>query len=92
MVQEGLQRETPMNPNSMCPEVWTEYDELSRDNIRNLADNRAYTSETVLDLLRILAPKMMQRGEAHFSHGVADNLDDPKYDHYKYWSNPLEMK
>ncbi|TKY67127.1 putative phospholipid:diacylglycerol acyltransferase 2 [Spatholobus suberectus] len=35
---------------------------------------------------------MMKRGEAHFSHGIAENLDDPKYAHYKYWSNPLETK
>jgi hypothetical protein len=35
---------------------------------------------------------MMQRGSVHFSYGIADNLDDPKYQHYKYWSNPLETK
>jgi hypothetical protein len=35
---------------------------------------------------------MMQRGNVHFSYGIADNLDDPKYQHYKYWSNPLETK
>jgi len=34
----------------------------------------------------------MQRGSAHFSYGIADDLDDPKYQHYKYWSNPLETK
>lgn len=79
--------------NSECQEVWTEYDEIGRESIRNAADNRAYTSRTVLDLLRVLAPKMMKRGEAHFSHGIADNLDDPKYNNdQKYWSNPLEMK
>ncbi|KAK6141282.1 hypothetical protein DH2020_024977 [Rehmannia glutinosa] len=36
--------------------------------------------------------EMMRRAEAHFSHGIADNLDDPIYNHYKYWSNPLETK
>ncbi|XP_074562457.1 phospholipid:diacylglycerol acyltransferase 1-like [Curcuma longa] len=35
---------------------------------------------------------MMQRGSAHYSYGIADDLDDPKYMHYKYWSNPLETK
>ncbi|GLU19259.1 hypothetical protein SLE2022_355200 [Rubroshorea leprosula] len=35
---------------------------------------------------------MMKRAEAHFSHRIAEYLDDPKYNHYKYWSNPLEMK
>ncbi|KAE8690437.1 putative phospholipid:diacylglycerol acyltransferase 2 [Hibiscus syriacus] len=38
----------------------------------------------------IKAPKMMAPGTAHFSYGIADNLDDPQYKHYKYWSNPLE--
>jgi len=33
---------------------------------------------------------MMKRGGGHFSYGTADNFNDPKYKHYKYWSNPLE--
>ncbi|KAL3718224.1 hypothetical protein ACJRO7_003370 [Eucalyptus globulus] len=78
--------------NSTCQEVWTEYNELSRESIRDVADNKVYTSQTLLDLLRFVAPKMMQRAEAHFSHGIADDLNDPKYNHYKYWSNPLEMR
>lgn len=57
-----------------------------------LAENKAYTVTTVLDLLRFVSPKMMRRAEAHFSHGIAENLDDPKYGEYKYWSNPLETK
>lgn len=77
---------------SSCGEVWTEYDEMSRESIQKVAENKAYTAKTLLDLLRFAAPKMMQRAEAHFSHGVAENLDDPKYAHYKYWSNPLETK
>lgn len=76
----------------MCQEVWTEPDEISGESIGNVTDNGAYTSRTVLDLRQVLAPKMMKRGEAHFSHGIADDLDDPKYDDYKYWSNPLETK
>ncbi|CAM8886389.1 unnamed protein product [Rhodiola kirilowii] len=78
--------------NRACGEVWTEYDEMSRDSIREIADNKAYTAKTILDLLRFVAPKMMQRAESHFSHGIAENLNDPKYSHYKYWSNPLESK
>ncbi|PKI78782.1 hypothetical protein CRG98_000849 [Punica granatum] len=78
--------------NSSCQEVWTEYDEMSGESIRYVADNKAYTSRAVIDLLRVLAPEMMKRGEAHFSHGIADNLDNPKYNHYRYCSNPLEMK
>lgn len=70
----------------------TEYDEISRESIKRIAESKAYTAQNVFDLLRFVAPKLMQRAEAHFSHGIADNLDDPKYDHYKYWSNPLETK
>ncbi|XP_015873505.3 putative phospholipid:diacylglycerol acyltransferase 2 [Ziziphus jujuba] len=75
-----------------CGEVLTEYDKLSRESIRKIAENKAYTAKTLFDLLRFVAPKTMQRAEAHFSHGIADNLDDPKYANYKYWSNPLETK
>lgn len=53
---------------------------------------KAYTAGDIVDLLNFVAPKMMKRGSAHFSYGIADNLDDPKYLHYKYWSNPLETK
>lgn len=70
----------------------TEYDEISRESIRRISMNRAYTAQNSFDLLRFVAPKLMQRAEAHFSHGIAENLDDPKYGHYKYWSNPLETK
>lgn len=90
--QDLLQKGSPTNFNSSCGEVWTEYDEVSRENIGKIAENKAYTVRTLFDLLRFVAPKMMQRAEAHFSHGIADNLDNPKYDHYKYWSNPLETK
>ncbi|KAJ7947919.1 Phospholipid:diacylglycerol acyltransferase 1 [Quillaja saponaria] len=78
------------NYNLPSGEVWSEYDEMSRESIRKVAENKAYTAGTVLDLLRFVAPKMMRLAEAHFSHGIAENLDDPKYAHYKYWSNPLE--
>lgn len=65
---------------------------MSRESIGEVAETKAYTASTLLDLLQFVAPKMMKRAEAHFSHGIADNLDDPKYAHYKYWSNPLETK
>ncbi|KAF6146779.1 hypothetical protein GIB67_007493 [Kingdonia uniflora] len=77
---------------SSCGEVWTEYDEMSRDNIKAVAENKAYTVKSFIDLIRIVAPKLMNRAETHFSHGIAENLDDPMYSHYKYWSNPLETK
>ncbi|KAJ0084711.1 hypothetical protein Patl1_30520 [Pistacia atlantica] len=90
--EEILRSSITKNVNSSCGEVWTEYDEMSRESIRKVAEKKVYTARTLLDLLRFVAPKMMQRAEAHFSHGIADNLDDPKYAHYKYWSNPLETK
>lgn len=90
--QELLHIRSSTRLNLSCREVWTEYDEISRESIRKIADNKAYTAQNAFDLLRFVAPKLMQRTEAHFSHGIADNLDDPKYAHYKYWSNPLETK
>ncbi|KAK7363276.1 hypothetical protein VNO77_05412 [Canavalia gladiata] len=71
-------------------DVWTEYHEMGVEGIKAVTDYKTYTADSVLDLLHFVAPKMMKRGDAHFSYGIADNLDDPKYKHYKYWSNPLE--
>ncbi|KAL3597635.1 hypothetical protein D5086_009272 [Populus alba] len=91
--KEFLGTRTNKNTNSACGgEVWTEYDEMCRETIPKIAENKPYTARTVLDLLRFVAPKMMQRVESHLSYGIADNLDDPKYNRYKYWSNPLETK
>ncbi|XVE59490.1 hypothetical protein DITRI_Ditri05aG0050100 [Diplodiscus trichospermus] len=90
--KDFLHTTAPETINFSCGEAWTEYDEMSRESIRKVAADKAYTAITLFDLLRFVAPKMIQRAEAHFSHGIADDLDDPKYSHYKYWSNPLEMK
>ncbi|EPS62391.1 hypothetical protein M569_12397, partial [Genlisea aurea] len=91
-------RDAPRGSNgfngSGCGDVWTEYNEMGFSGIEAIADYRAYTAGDVLDLLHYVAPKMMARGSAaHFSYGIADDLDDPKYAaHYKYWSNPLETR
>ncbi|KAJ0969203.1 hypothetical protein J5N97_022080 [Dioscorea zingiberensis] len=77
---------------SACRETWTKFNDMNEDQIRSVAENKVYTARTVHDLLRFVAPKLMQRANAHFSYGIADDLDDPKYSHYKYWSNPLETK
>ncbi|GAB2274668.1 Putative phospholipid:diacylglycerol acyltransferase 2 [Dionaea muscipula] len=90
--EEFSHRIIPVEPETSCGEIWTEYDELRRETIREVAKNKAYTAKTVVSLFSHLAPKMMQRALAHFSHGIADDLDDPIYAHYKYWSNPLETK
>nr|AZM65202.1 diacylglycerol acyltransferase 3 [Vitellaria paradoxa] len=79
-------------PNTTCHEAWTEYHDIGMGGIKAVADYKVYTAGSILDLLHFVAPKMMKRGSAHFSYGIADNLDDKKYEHYKYWSNPLETK
>ncbi|KAH0776982.1 hypothetical protein KY290_008393 [Solanum tuberosum] len=90
--KELMRGSASRNSNTSCGEVSSEYDEMSRNNIKKVAESDAYTASSLLDLLRFVAPKMMKRAEAHFSHGIAEDLDDPKYTHYKYWSNPLETK
>ncbi|KAH0716356.1 hypothetical protein KY284_009261 [Solanum tuberosum] len=90
--KELMRGSSSRNSNTSCGEVSSEYDEMSRNNIKKVAESDAYTASSLLDLLRFVAPKMMKRAEAHFSHGIAEDLDDPKYTHYKYWSNPLETK
>ncbi|KAF7837929.1 phospholipid:diacylglycerol acyltransferase 1-like [Senna tora] len=86
-------KSTPRDRNlantSNC-DIWTEYCEMGVEGINSVADYKAYTADSILDLLHYIAPKMMKRGDAQFSHGIADNLDDLKYKHYRYWSNPLE--
>jgi len=72
--------------------VWTDNDDISRKSIPEVTKNRAYIARTAFDLPNFVAPTMMKRGEAHFSYGIAENLEDPKYAHYKYWSNSLETK
>ncbi|KAI3461341.1 hypothetical protein Pfo_018004 [Paulownia fortunei] len=91
-IQASFLSATSPQPNASCGKVWTEYDEISQESIWKTTENKAYTAQTLFDLLRFIAPKMMKRAEAHFSHGIADDVDDPKYNHYKYWSNPLETK
>ncbi|KAH0667015.1 hypothetical protein KY285_028221 [Solanum tuberosum] len=87
--KEILYENAPISSTS-CEELMTEYDGMSQESIKRVTENKAYTARTLIDLLRFVAPKTMQRAESHFSHGLADNLEDPKYSHYKYWSNPLE--
>ncbi|XP_051131722.1 phospholipid:diacylglycerol acyltransferase 1-like [Andrographis paniculata] len=78
--------------NTTCRDVWTEYHDMGIGGVKAVADYKVYTADSILDLLQFVAPKMMTRGGAHFSYGIADDLDDEKYNHYKYWSNPLETK
>ncbi|XP_054822750.1 phospholipid:diacylglycerol acyltransferase 1-like [Prosopis cineraria] len=86
---KGVDKGRNLANSSHC-DSWTEYHEMGVEGIKAVSDYKAYTADDIIDLLKFVAPKMMKRGNAHFSHGIADNLDDPKYKHYKYWSNPLE--
>ncbi|XP_057977691.1 phospholipid:diacylglycerol acyltransferase 1-like [Malania oleifera] len=78
--------------NTSCRDSWTEYHDMGFGGIKAVAEYKVYTAGSILDLLHFVAPKMMARGGSHFSYGIAENLDDPKYAHYKYWSNPLETR
>ncbi|RAL43860.1 hypothetical protein DM860_014361 [Cuscuta australis] len=78
--------------NHSCHDVWTEYLDMGVGGIKAVGEYKVYSADDILDLLQFVAPKMMARGSAHFSYGIAENLDDPKYAHYKYWSNPLETR
>lgn len=78
--------------NKSCRDVWTEYHDMGVGGIKAVADYQVYTAGEILDLLHFVAPKMMARGDGQFSFGLAEDLDDPKYQHFKYWSNPLETK
>uniref|UniRef100_A0A7C9EIQ3 phospholipid:diacylglycerol acyltransferase n=1 Tax=Opuntia streptacantha TaxID=393608 RepID=A0A7C9EIQ3_OPUST len=78
--------------NSSCRDVWTEYHDMGLEGVKAVADYKVYTGGEISNLLHYVAPKMMARGDAHFSYGIAEDLDDPEYQHYKYWSNPLETK
>ena len=70
--------------NDTCEDVWTEYHDMGISGITAVSEYKAYTAGDLLDLLNYIAPKMMERGSAHFSYGIADNLDDPSYSHYRY--------
>ncbi|KAL9247269.1 hypothetical protein vseg_020718 [Gypsophila vaccaria] len=78
--------------NTTCRDVWTEYQDMGIGGVKAVADYKVYTAAEIIDLLQFVAPKMMARGDVQFSYGIADDLDDPKYEHFKYWSNPLETK
>ncbi|KAM0037305.1 putative transferase [Helianthus debilis subsp. tardiflorus] len=78
--------------NSSCRDVWNEYHDMGIEGVKAVEDYKVFSADSVLDLLQFVAPRMMKRGGAHYSYGIADNLDDKKYQHYRYWSNPLETR
>ncbi|CAM6085982.1 unnamed protein product [Calypogeia fissa] len=78
--------------NASCGDSWTEYQELNWVDIEEAAQKQVYTAETGLDLLRKVAPRLMKRADDNWGYGIADNPRDPKYNHFKYWANPLESE
>ncbi|XP_024960119.1 phospholipid:diacylglycerol acyltransferase 1-like [Cynara cardunculus var. scolymus] len=78
--------------NTTCRDVWNEYHDMGIGGVKAVVDYKVFSVDSVLDLLEYVAPRMMKRGSAHYSYGIAENLDDEKYEHYRYWSNPLESK
>jgi phospholipid:diacylglycerol acyltransferase len=82
----------PVKNNVSCGDAWTEYQDLDWDAIEEIKTQAVYTADSGLDLLRKAAPKLMKRADDNWGYGIADNLKDPKYNHYKYWANPLETE
>ncbi|GFY80475.1 phospholipid:diacylglycerol acyltransferase [Actinidia rufa] len=56
-------------------DVWTEYHDMGMESIKAVADYKAYTAGSLLDLLYFVAPKMMKRGSAHFSLPNAPDME-----------------
>lgn len=73
-MQDAIKGKT--GTNSSCQDVWTEYHEMGYGGIDAAAEYKVYTADEVVELLEFVAPKMMARGSAHFSYGIAENLDD----------------
>jgi len=73
-----------------CGDVWTEYQDLTWDVVEDIASREILDADDIVGVLRSVAPKLMARGEENWSFGVADDPSDKKYDHFKYWANPLE--
>ncbi|KAL2611173.1 hypothetical protein R1flu_022865 [Riccia fluitans] len=80
----------PLRSNASCGDIWTEYHEMSWDTLQKIPKEGYYTATSIIDLLRKVAPKMMRRADANWGFGVAENPNDSKYNHHKYWANPLQ--
>ncbi|KAK4365639.1 hypothetical protein RND71_013519 [Anisodus tanguticus] len=57
--------------------VWSEYYDMGVGGIKAVEEYKVYTAGDILDLLHFVAPKMIAHGGAHFSYGIAEDLDDP---------------
>jgi phospholipid:diacylglycerol acyltransferase len=50
------------------------------------------TSEGFSRFLELIAPKYLEKVSAHDSWGLAQDFSEGKYDHPRYWNNPLESQ
>ncbi len=82
--------ESTLRNTSACGDVWIEYHELNWDDVEEIARGELYNADDVVNLMRKVAPKLMARGDENWGFGIADDLSDKKYQHHRYWSNPLE--
>lgn len=91
---QTLIAQTPSNTTyrnaTACGDVWTEYQEITWNVVEELASREIFNADDLVEVLRKVAPKLMARGDENWSFGIADDPSDKKYNHYKYWANPLE--
>lgn len=81
---------TTLRNTTACGDVWTEYQELTWDDVEEIASREIFNADDLVEVLRKVAPKLMARGEDNWSFNIADDPSDEKYQHYRYWANPLE--
>ncbi|KAL2547555.1 Uncharacterized protein Fot_09085 [Forsythia ovata] len=74
--------------NHTCRDVWTEYHDMGFGGIKAVAEYKAYTVGDILDLLQFVAPKMMERGSAHFSYG--EERIQFVVDEFDLWASSVE--
>lgn len=73
-----------------CGDVWTEYQDLTWDVVEDIASREVLNADDLVEVLRMVAPKLMTRGDENWSFDIADDPSDKKYQHHRYWANPLQ--
>ena len=58
--------------------------------MEEIASREIFNADDLIEVLEKVAPKLMARGDENWSFGVADDPSDKKYEHPRYWANPLE--
>lgn len=70
--------------------MWTEYQDLTWDVVEDIATREVLNADDLVEVLRKVAPKLMARGDESWGFDIADNPGDKKYQHHRYWANPLQ--